>query len=75
MGIRPALPLPAGGLVPVPAGGAGALSTSRCTSSGTGLLPQFTMTAVAGVDHINTDDLAGLRAFLLANDPAERARG
>ncbi|MFD4254052.1 phosphatidylinositol-specific phospholipase C/glycerophosphodiester phosphodiesterase family protein [Amycolatopsis thermoflava] len=26
----------------------------------------------AGVDHINTDDLAGLREFLLANDPAER---
>ncbi|MGW6930787.1 phosphatidylinositol-specific phospholipase C/glycerophosphodiester phosphodiesterase family protein [Lentzea sp. NPDC054927] len=26
----------------------------------------------AGVDHINTDDLAGLRQFLLANDPAER---
>ncbi|MFS8104501.1 phosphatidylinositol-specific phospholipase C/glycerophosphodiester phosphodiesterase family protein [Lentzea alba] len=26
----------------------------------------------AGVDHINTDDLDGLRAFLLANDPAER---
>ncbi|WP_229905659.1 hypothetical protein [Lentzea cavernae] len=29
----------------------------------------------AGVDHVNTDDLAGLRAFLLANDPAERSRG
>ncbi|WP_435068840.1 NTF2-like N-terminal transpeptidase domain-containing protein [Amycolatopsis thermoflava] len=26
----------------------------------------------AGVDHVNTDDLAGLREFLLANDPAER---
>ncbi|WP_439657204.1 phosphatidylinositol-specific phospholipase C/glycerophosphodiester phosphodiesterase family protein [Lentzea sp. HUAS TT2] len=26
----------------------------------------------AGVDHINTDDLAGLREFLLRNDPAER---
>lgn len=25
----------------------------------------------AGVDHINTDDLAGLREFLLANDPTE----
>lgn len=29
----------------------------------------------AGVDHINTDDLTGLREFLLANDPAERRRG
>ena len=27
----------------------------------------------AGVDHINTDDLAGLRQFLLANDPCEHA--
>jgi glycerophosphoryl diester phosphodiesterase family protein len=27
----------------------------------------------AGVDAINTDDLAGLQAFLLAEDPAERA--
>jgi glycerophosphoryl diester phosphodiesterase len=26
----------------------------------------------AGVDHINTDDLAGLQEFLLAEDPAER---
>ena len=26
----------------------------------------------AGQDHINTDDLAGLRAFLLANDPWQR---
>ncbi|OXM72676.1 phosphatidylinositol-specific phospholipase C/glycerophosphodiester phosphodiesterase family protein [Amycolatopsis thermalba] len=26
----------------------------------------------AGVDHINTDDLAGLRDFLLTHDPAER---
>jgi hypothetical protein len=29
----------------------------------------------ADVDHINTDDLSGLREFLLANDPAERRRG
>ena len=28
----------------------------------------------AGVDHINTDDLAGLRAWLLRNDPEERRR-
>lgn len=28
----------------------------------------------AGVDHINTDDLAGLRQFLLANDPGEQRR-
>jgi hypothetical protein len=28
----------------------------------------------AGVDHINTDDLAGLQEFLLAEDPAERTR-
>lgn len=27
----------------------------------------------ADVDHLNTDDLAGLRDFLLANDPQERA--
>ena len=26
-----------------------------------------------GVDHLNTDDLAGLRQFLLANDPCEQA--
>jgi glycerophosphoryl diester phosphodiesterase len=26
----------------------------------------------AGVDHINTDDLAGLQEFLLAEDPAEQ---
>ncbi|SNR67941.1 phosphatidylinositol-specific phospholipase C/glycerophosphodiester phosphodiesterase family protein [Blastococcus mobilis] len=26
----------------------------------------------AGVDHVNTDDLAGLQAFLLAHDPRER---
>lgn len=26
----------------------------------------------AGVDHVNTDDLEGLQAFLLAHDPAER---
>ena len=28
----------------------------------------------AGQDHLNTDDLAGLRAFLLANDPDQRQR-
>ncbi|MGH3664638.1 MAG: phosphatidylinositol-specific phospholipase C/glycerophosphodiester phosphodiesterase family protein [Egibacteraceae bacterium] len=29
----------------------------------------------ADVDHINTDDLAGLQAFLLANDPQEQTPG
>lgn len=28
----------------------------------------------AGVDHLNTDDLPGLRAWLLKNDPQERSR-